>query len=138
MGFPVGGDGSPRAGVIARRRPAPDHEIAVAQDQVDVPVDIRERSSEVERDLGLAGRAGFRGARAQVVADVLVVEDLVADVRVALCPDLLVEPADQGLVLVDTHSLTPMDSADADQRRAAAGIKESDIAVRLEGPRTLA
>ena len=109
MGLPGRRDGSPRAGVVARRGPAPDHELAVAQDQVDVPVDVRERPPEVERDLGLAGRAGFRSARAQVVADVVVVEDLVADVRVALGPDLLVEPADQGLVLFDTHSLTPMD-----------------------------
>ena len=84
MGFPVGGM-APHGPVwlpVAVQRPttkSPSPEY-----QVDVPIDVRKRPPEVERDLGLAGRAGFRRARAQVVADVLLVEDLVADVRVAL------------------------------------------------------
>ena len=49
-----------------------------------MPVDVREPAPEVERDLRLACWAWLRTARAQVVTDVVVVEDLVADVRVAL------------------------------------------------------
>lgn len=74
-----------------------------------MPVDIRERAPEVERDLGLARWAGFSGARAQVVPDVLVVKDLVADVRVALGPDLFVEATDQSLCSLRYPFVDPRD-----------------------------
>src|SRR5690349_598491 len=96
-------DAGPGAVVRARRSPAGDDHVALADEEVDLPAQVWKRRAEVAGDALLALGAGLGLTAAEVVANVLVREDLVGDVEIPARPDLLVETPDQRLVLVDAH-----------------------------------
>jgi hypothetical protein len=90
---------TPRPRVRARGSPAPRYQIAFGQDQIDIPSQVRKGCSEVGRDLALpfGTRKGF--GRAEVMADVVLGEDLEGEVHVALVPDFFIELKHGSLVL---------------------------------------
>ncbi len=56
-----------------------------------MPVSVREGSTEVGSDLGHSRAARISLSRTQVVADIVVREDVVRELDVAAIPDLFVE-----------------------------------------------
>src|SRR5262245_32826146 len=97
-------DARPRAEVSPGSGPAPDHEVSVREQKVDLPGEVREGRPERLRNLLLALRPGRRLALAKVVSFVPVGEELVRDVEVALRPDLVVEAPHKRLVRLLAHS----------------------------------
>src|SRR5215211_608148 len=99
-------DARPRARVSAGGGPAPDDELVCAHEDLDVPPEVGEGRAKGCRDLLLPFGPGCRIPGAEVMADVVVREDLVGDVEVPFAPDLLVEPLDERLVLLGGHKRT--------------------------------
>src|SRR5439155_7998432 len=78
-------------------------EVVLAENQVDVPTGVREGATEVGSDLRHARSTGQSLGWTQVVADVVVGEHFEGELDIATIPHLLIEPADQRLVLRDGH-----------------------------------
>src|SRR4029453_2207866 len=87
----------------ARRCPPADNKVVATYDQINPDPEIRERRTKVVSDLLLALWPRQRGCRPKVMPNVIVGEDFVREVAVSLIPDLLVEAANQGLVLTGRH-----------------------------------
>src|SRR5215203_175576 len=96
---------APAPRVRAPSGPAPRYQIPFGQDQIDIPSQVREGRPELGRDLALSfgTREGF--AWAEVMAGVVLGEDLQGEVHVALVPDFFVEPKHGSLVLFGRHIL---------------------------------
>jgi hypothetical protein len=94
---------APRPGMGARGGPASRDQVAIAEHEIDLPVDVRKRASELLCDQGLPGRARRRVGRAKVVTDVVVREHFVGKTDVSAGPDLLVETANERFVRLDVH-----------------------------------
>lgn len=76
-------DVTPGTGVRARSGSTSCDEVAVTEQEVDMPLEIWERSAEVPCDLRLPLWPGRRTARSQVVPDVLLGEDLASELEFA-------------------------------------------------------
>src|SRR4029079_17875123 len=96
-------DARPPPRVRPGRRPPARDDIAIADEEVDVPVEVRERGPKVGGDALLPVGAGLRVAAAEVVPRVLVGDNPVGSVQVAASPHLVVEAAYQRLVRVRAH-----------------------------------
>jgi hypothetical protein len=95
---------SPRTGVGPRCGPPAGDQVALGQQQVDVPAQVGEGGSERRGDLPLSLRAWRSRGRTQVVAEVVIGKDLMGKLNVAAIPDLLVEPPHRRLVLLHCHA----------------------------------
>jgi hypothetical protein len=83
-------DLTPRTGVCAGGGPASCHEVAVAEHEVDMPLEIWECRAEVSGDPRLPLRPRGWLGRPQVMPNVLVREDLASEFEIAEAPDFLV------------------------------------------------
>src|SRR4029453_14819960 len=88
---------APRSGMAARGRPAANNKVPLPDDQIDCELKAGERGTKVISDLLLSGRTRQRLGLAEIVADVVIREDLKRKIAIASIPDLLVEATDEGL-----------------------------------------
>jgi hypothetical protein len=84
----------------------PHDEVSLTDHQIDLDPEVGERGAKVVCDPFLTSRSRQRLRRPQIVANVVLGEDLEGEVGVATIPDLLVEAPDESLVSsVDIASL---------------------------------
>ena len=88
-------DVAPAAGVGAGGAPAGGDEVVFGEDEVNSPAQVGEGAAELLRDLRLSGRTRGCLRGAQVVADVVVGEDLLCEGDVSLRPHFFVKALDQ-------------------------------------------
>ena len=102
-GLAAGRDGAGRRDHRSRVRALlakpPADRIALGDLDLDVDVEVRERGQEHARDHLRAGRSRWQAGRARAL--VVGREELVGDVQLALVPELLDDPVEDGLVLLD-------------------------------------
>ena len=87
-----GFNATPCPRVRASGSPAPRYQIAFSEDQINVPFQVWKGCPEVGRDLALSFGTGEGLGRAEVMAGVVLSEDLKGKVYVTLVPDLFLEP----------------------------------------------
>jgi hypothetical protein len=79
----------PGSEVRSGRRPAPDDEVALGDDQIDGRPEIGEGGAKVVGDPLLTRRPRQRVGRPEIMANVILGEDLIREVGIASVPDLL-------------------------------------------------
>ena len=90
----------------ARSRPSADYEVVTADNEIDAHPEVGKRSTKVVRDPLLTFGPGQRGSWSQIVANVILGEDLVREVGVPSIPHLLVEARISALFSTDTSHST--------------------------------
>src|SRR6187200_792978 len=88
-------------------RPAPNDKLPLADYQIDLDHEVREGGAKIVCDLLLAAGAGRGLSGPEIMADVIISEDLEREIGVPLVPDLLIEAAGEGLILLRSHGSPP-------------------------------